>query len=271
MPIVSVLMPCYNSEQYIREAIDSILSQTFSDFEFIVINDGSTDNSAEIIGSYKDKRIKYINNDVNLGLIKSLNKGISLAKGKYIARMDSDDISYPTRLKEQVIFLDNHPDVIMCGTWINFFNYPPRKDDGHHQTDITYLSLLKGWCINHPTVMMRTDVIKKNNLFYDENYPCAEDYELWSRLIRYGKIVNLQKVLLDYRWHENNISVVKQKKMQETVQKIQQNMLDFLSLSKEEQEKIKKLIYTNEKNSNKESKFYFCGLPFLTIRSCVND
>ena len=109
-PLVSILMPVYNSEKYLREAIKSILNQTFTNFELIIINDGSTDNSLKIIKSFKDNRIKIIKNKGNLGLIKTLNKGIDLAQGKYIARMDADDIAMPKRLEKQIAFFNENPD-----------------------------------------------------------------------------------------------------------------------------------------------------------------
>ena len=118
---VTVLMPVYNGEMYLREAIDSILHQTFTDFEFLIINDGSTDNSETIILSYDDSRIRYEKNDSNLKLIATLNKGIELAKGKYIVRMDADDISIPDRIEKQVAFLEKNPDVGICGSWFTAF------------------------------------------------------------------------------------------------------------------------------------------------------
>ncbi|MDR2906222.1 MAG: glycosyltransferase [Helicobacteraceae bacterium] len=229
MPKISVIMPCYNGQNFVAEAIDSILSQTFDDFELLIIDDGSTDKSADVILSFKDKRIRYIKNEKNIGLIKTLNKGLDLSNGEYVARMDADDISYPERFAMQTKLLDDNHDVVMCGTWINFFNYPPRAGDGHHATEITYLSILSGWCINHPTVMFRKSVLDSNGLRYDESYPSAEDYELWSRMIRFGRIVNIPQVLLDYRWHNNNISVVKESQMKETVARVKQNMLQFLT------------------------------------------
>ena len=112
-------MPVYNGERYLREAIDSILNQTFKDFEFLIINDGSTDLSVEIIESYADKRISLAHNGQNLGLITTLNRGFDLACGEYIARMDCDDISLPDRLEKQVVFMDNHPEIGICGSWVS--------------------------------------------------------------------------------------------------------------------------------------------------------
>ncbi len=271
---ISVVLPCHNGEKYVKEAIESILQQTFDNFELLLIDDGSTDCSTDIIKSFKDKRICYIKNSENIGLIKTLNKGLDLATGEYIARMDADDISYPERFAEQVKLLDNNPDVVMCGTWINFFNYPPRKNDGHHPRNITYLSLLKGWCINHPTVMIRKSILDANNLRYDENYPNAEDYELWTRLIRYGRIVNIPQILLDYRWHENNISVKKEMEMKAMTAKIKQNMLDFLTEDKEQQQKL--LEITRQPTKTRIPVFLisdenYAPMVLTTILSCLDN
>ena len=120
-PKVTVLMPVYNGEKYLKEAITSILLQTFDDFEFLIINDGSSDASVDIIQSFRDPRIRLVHNDTNIGLIATLNKGLKLAHGKYVARMDQDDISLPRRLEKQTYFMDNNPDVGVCGTWIKLF------------------------------------------------------------------------------------------------------------------------------------------------------
>ena len=116
-PQISVVMPAYNAEKYITEAIDSILFQTFKDFEFIIINDASTDSTKDIIESYKDPRIKLVNNEQNKGVAKSLNIGISVACGKYIARMDADDIALPERFQKQFDFMEQHPNIDVCGSW----------------------------------------------------------------------------------------------------------------------------------------------------------
>ena len=119
--VVSVILPVFNGEKFLTESINSILNQSFKKFELIVINDGSTDNSYEYIKKFKDTRLSVINNDKNIGLSNSLNKGILVAKGKYIARMDQDDISLPDRLKKQVAFMDDNPGIGVCGTWLQTF------------------------------------------------------------------------------------------------------------------------------------------------------
>ena len=226
-PRISVILPCYNSEKYIAESIESILNQTYADFELILLNDGCTDGSKEIIQSYKDDRIIYFENPGNIGLIKTLNKGISLSNGELIARMDSDDIAYPDRFKIQIEYLDSYPDIGLVGSWMDFF--PAREGEGRHKEHITYFDILKGWCINHPTVMLRKKLLDQYNLFYDGKYKYAEDYELWSRLIRYTKIANIQIPLLRYRWHGNNASAENVDEMHKNAILVKKNMLNFLT------------------------------------------
>jgi glycosyltransferase involved in cell wall biosynthesis len=203
---VSVLMPVYNAEAFLQEAIDSILHQTFTDFEFIIINDGSIDSSEMIICSYDDPRIKYIKNEKNIGLVESLNKGIALARGEYIARMDADDISLPKRLQKQVKFMDEHPEVGVCGTAYRYFGerdlitYPPQEYSK------AYTRLAWGPSLGHPTCIIRKATLDQYHLRYETEYECAEDYALWIKLSQYRYITSLPEILLLYRWHSVNKS-----------------------------------------------------------------
>jgi len=200
MPKVSVLMPVYNTaEEFLREAIESILNQTFTDFEFIIINDGSTNNAKETILSYEDKRISYVENEQNIGLIKTLNKGLSLAQGEFIARMDSDDISLPKRFEKQVEFFEKNPEIGILGTW---FKYIPSNRVIEPFTDskkIKECLLVNSNTIGHPTVMIRKSVIDEFSIKYDENAIYVEDYALWLSLIDKVNFANLDEVLLEYR------------------------------------------------------------------------
>ena len=238
MPKVSVLMPVYNTkEEYLREAIESILNQTFTDFEFIILNDGSTDENVEkVIKSYDDERIKYFHKE-NTGIADTLNFGMAKAQGEYIARMDSDDISLPERFIKQVEFLDTNKNISILGC--NFEIFPEIKIVQHPQ-NIKYLDLLKGCQIGHPTIMFRRSDFEKYNLAYNPKYKC-EDYELWSRAIRYLKFANLEEVLLRYRWHETNLSKPSEV-FQASVNKVQQSMLDFLTDDKKLQQEIMNLV-----------------------------
>ena len=205
-PLITVLMAVYNGEKYLREAIESILTQSYTDFEFLIINDGSSDRTEEIIVSYNDERIRYIKNDKNLKLIASLNKGLDLAKGEYIARMDADDISLPNRLEKQVKFMENNPEVGLLGTCVRTIgledNFDIKYMEGHDQIR---LKLLFDNYITHPTVMLRSEILKKNNLKYPDLLH-TEDYALWVLLSNYAKIEILPEILLHYRCHGNNIS-----------------------------------------------------------------
>lgn len=164
-PKVTVLMPVYNGEEYLREAIESILFQSFGNFEFLIIDDGSTDDSINIIASYTDPRIRVITNGENIGIARALNKGIELARGKYIARMDSDDISLPKRFEKQVDFLDKNPEIGIVGSWIKTFGGRKTIILAHPcNPEMVRIFFLFDSPLAHPTVMMRREFLKKNNL-----------------------------------------------------------------------------------------------------------
>jgi len=209
-PKVSVLMPVFNGEAYLREAITSILRQTFSDFELLILNDGSTDTSAEIVSSFTDGRIRYMASTGNCGLVQTLNRGLDLARGTYIARMDCDDISLPRRLEYQVSFLDAHPEVGVCGTWY-------REVRGTISTIMRcaedHSSILCGTLFNpvvgHPTVMLRKAMLDSYQLRYDPAFPHAEDYKLWSECLKYYKFANISTVLMSYRIHSMQVTQLK--------------------------------------------------------------
>ncbi len=198
-PQVTVLMPVYNGEKYLAEAIESILTQTYTDFELLIINDGSRDRSVEIIQSYDDRRIRLVNNEHNLGLVKTLNKGLDQALGKYIARMDQDDVSLPERLAEQVSYLDHHPKIGLCGTWIEVFGLGSYIEKYPTDHDTIKASLLFYNALAHPTVVMRKQMFEQYDLRYSIEYLHAEDYELWLRCSNCFEIANLGQVLLKYR------------------------------------------------------------------------
>jgi len=205
-PLVTVLMPVYNAEPFLAEAIESILNQTFTDFEFLIINDGSTDNSLSIIESYNDKRIKLVNNETNIKLIATLNKGIEMAHGKYIARMDADDISRPERIEKQVKFMEEHPEVGLCGTFIHVFgtkNYDIRFGSWHEKIKFR---LFFDTHFPHPTALIRTSVLKEHHLRFDPAYLHAEDFALWNVMADVTELKIIQEVLLNKRCHESQIS-----------------------------------------------------------------
>jgi len=206
-PLVSVLMPVYNGEKYLKEAIESVLHQTYTNFEFIIVNDGSTDVSEQIILSYSDDRIVYLKNTYNLKLIQTLNLGFSKAKGKYIARMDADDISLPMRLEKQVEFLEKNPDIGVLGTGVLLKTDKETTELLYHTDDASIRFALAFYCpFIHPTVMLRKTIVDELPVVFDVNYVHAEDYELWTRLAHVTKLANLPAFLLEYRIHDNQIS-----------------------------------------------------------------
>lgn len=237
MSKVSILMPVYNAGQYLSEAIDSICSQSFKDWELILINDGSTDNSETIISRYSDNRMYYIKNPVNLGLIKTLNKGIDFCGGEYIARMDADDISFPERLRKQIDFMDAHPDYLMCGTnaaVINSRGGRTGKIRNLPDNDLLQISLLFSPSFVHPSVMIRREVLLENR--YDEAYKHVEDYELWCRIAKHGKVANLEDELLAYRWHDSNVSVLNNEIQDKLKDKIISDELGMLDITPTDEE-----------------------------------
>lgn len=211
MPRVSVLLPVYNGEDNLKEAIDSVLQQSFSDFELIVISEhGTSPSSLEIIKSYDDPRIVHLVNDERLGLARSLNRGAEAAKGEYLARMDGDDISLKHRFERQVDFLDAHPNIGVLGTAVHVINR-----NGHRIGRIVYplnsdtasLEILLRSPLAHPTVMIRKVVFSELG-GYDPQVKMMEDYELWLRVIRKTGLCSLRRPLLLYRWHIGNSSSI---------------------------------------------------------------
>ena len=205
IPKITVLMPVYNCDLYIATAVESILNQTFTDFEFLIIDDASTDTTLSIIQSYTDPRIQLIEKSVNSGYTHSLNYGLQLAKGKYIARMDGDDISYPERFAKQLAYLETNPDTVVCGTTYKIVgnNKKIRLPEKHDEIAIGFL---KGNCIAHPSVMIRKECLDTFLIQYDVTKEPAEDYDMWIRLLAIGKLHNLQDVLLEYRLYSNQVS-----------------------------------------------------------------
>ncbi|MBE6460007.1 MAG: DUF1792 domain-containing protein [Alphaproteobacteria bacterium] len=275
VPKVSVLMPVYNTrEEYLRPAIESILNQTFTDFEFIIINDGSTKEApAQIIKSYKDKRIKYYKNSKNRGLIYTRNRLMSLATGEFIAWMDSDDISLPHRLDTQLRYFINHPDVSIVGSWVRIFPTPDKG--GHQKENIGVLDVLRGWPLNNPTVMWRRADIEKYDLKYDDKFPVAEDYDFWSRAVRVLKIANVQEELLMYRRMGQNISVSRAEQMEKLDKQIKQSLLDFLTDDVRVQQDIMKLIKKNPRKKlfykeilpNKQRNIWVLGVRLFSYKT----
>jgi len=213
-PVVSVIMSVYKEPtEWLHQSIDSILQQTFNDFEFIIICDNPLYlDGISLLNEYakKDTRIILIFNEKNIGLTKSLNKGLSVAKGRYVARMDADDISKPERLKRQYEYMENHPDVVVLGTKVKQFGKASLWIKSCLSTNYTdeelKAQMLLGSCIAHPTAMIRKIVLDDNNIRYDEEYRYSQDYRLWEQLMPYGNFAKLKQTLLLYRVSNQQIT-----------------------------------------------------------------
>jgi hypothetical protein len=206
-----VLLPVYNCEQYLGDAIESILNQAFTSFELIIINDGSKDGSAEVMTRFRDLRIRIVHQS-NQGLAATLNRGIALARGKYIARQDQDDLSYPQRLARQVAHLEAHPDCVMLGTWAQILEVDRVVDRFHRhpvdEAELRYLMLFNNPFV-HSSVMLRKDAVQQvGGYTTDPERQPPEDFELWSRLSRVGRVANIGEVLLAYRETPGSMSRV---------------------------------------------------------------
>lgn len=214
--LITVLMCVYNGESFLREAIDSILAQTYDNFEFLIVDDGSTDQSKSIILGYSDPRIVLISNEINKGLIFSLNYGVAKAKGHYIARMDADDIADSKRLESQLAHIKSN-DLDVVGASAKTFGCFSRRILSYpSQHEQLLFRLLFGSAFAHPLVFAKTQCLKDNP--YSEKYPCAEDYELWCRLAVQGyRFGNQNEVLLFYREHSGQISQAKSVTQQASV------------------------------------------------------
>ena len=205
-PKITVLMPVYNCELYIKEAIDSILNQTISDFEFLIIDDASADKTVSIVKNYNDPRIQLIEKPVNTGLINSLNLGLEVATGMYIARMDGDDISLPDRFEKQLEILENNPDIKACGCWLKEFGYSTKTINHRENHDEIVTRLLLSCSMSLCSAMLEKSWIA--DFKFDKTKLHVEDYDFWSKMAWSGKFYNIQEVLYNYRVHESQVSTV---------------------------------------------------------------
>jgi glycosyltransferase involved in cell wall biosynthesis len=205
-PVVSVVMSVHNGGPFVAQAIGSVLSQSHADFEFIIIDDGSTDDSADIIACHRDRRVRVITHRDNAGLAARLNEGIAAASGRYVARMDADDISLPNRFVRQVEFMESHRHVGACGTWVEVAGEGVRQRWEYPLShDAIHARLLFECAMAHPTVMFDRARLQKARLSYDSSYPCAQDYDLWCRTVKELTLANIPEVLLVRRLHAGQI------------------------------------------------------------------
>ncbi len=248
LPLVSVVMPVYNAEKYLKESIDSILNQSYRNIELVIVNDGSTDSSKDIILGITDSRIRLIENERNSGIVFTRNAGLESASGEYIATLDSDDIALPDRLEKQVKFLEENRTHGMCGTFYividgngnlqKSIRFPTDNED-----ILTYLMI--GNCFCNSTILLRSRLAKE--LKYREQFDIVEDYELWYRMSKFVKLANLSFFGTYYRVHGNNISVSKMADMFARAKKIAREILTDANITFTERELD---VHANLLNSN---------------------
>ena len=265
-PMISVIMPVFNRQDFVGTAIESILAQTYTDFEFIIFDDGSTDDSLKIIQSYRDPRIRVVSGKGNRKLVPPLNDAMKMARGKYLARMDSDDISLPRRFEHQINFLEKHPDIDVCGSFFRtlggVFNFVQTYPIEHN--DIK-LALMFFCAFANPTTMVRRTAVYQKGIFYDKDFLYAEDYDFWSRMSAFGcTFHNIPKVLLRYRvGHLHIFTEHGGRQQQLTHQIVARNLVDF-GLSEKDVQPLLRDAYTLE--TLKEAVHVFDMLPMINSR-----
>ena len=229
-PVISVVMSVYNSERYVREAIDSIINQSFADFECIIVDDGSTDGTKDIIRSYDDGRIVLVENRHDF--IESLNMGMKRAKGKYIARMDADDIMHPDRLKIQHTIMETEPSITVCGTWMNIFGNDTSNrvfGIGDGLIEFPLLMFLQSFFISNSSTMIHSDFLRKNRIQYRKEYVYAEDYKLWIEVAMHGGTFYVEsQPLVNYRISESQVTKRKRGEQKAASEQILREILYYL-------------------------------------------
>jgi glycosyltransferase involved in cell wall biosynthesis len=234
---VTVLLPAYNAARWIGGAVESVLRQSFGDFRLLVMDDGSDDATAEIIGRYRDSRISVVRAEKR-GLVAVLNHGLELVDSKYVARMDADDLSLPDRLRHQVSFMDAHPDIGICGTAYRLLGAAGRqrvRPPSDHETIAATLFFRSAF--GHPTVMMRSAFLAQSGLRYRPEARHAEDYDFWVRARPHTRFANLPQYLLEYRVHASQVSTGRQQAQLEAAGRVRLAQLERLLPQATESEK----------------------------------
>jgi glycosyltransferase involved in cell wall biosynthesis len=232
MSLISVVMPVFNTEPYIKEAVDSILNQSFSDFEFIIVDDLSTDNSMQIVDSIIDNRIIKIKKTSHEGNFRCRNHGLATAKGKYICIMDSDDIAHRDRFKKQFEFMETNREYIAAGTFVERFNAEGYAGIWKFHTDSDSLKtgLLKDSVYCHPSLIFRKEAYSRYGIKYNSSYYYAGDYDFMLSLSRIGQITNMEDILLKYRLHAGQITRAKRQEQINFADCIRLKQLDFFKI-----------------------------------------
>jgi len=219
-PRVAVVLPVRDGEKYLSAAVESVLGQTFGDFELVVVDDGSTDRTMEILAGFSDTRLRVIRLAGKLGLVAALNRGILDAGGEFVARMDADDVCHPRRFEKQVDFLEAHSGVSACGTWFRTFGARKSKVRTPLAPEHIRARLFFGWAVGHPTLMIRRAFLQSNGLYFDEEFTNCEDYDLMVRAAQLGQIETIPEFLLAYRLHDGQVSASHQGDMAEKADRI---------------------------------------------------
>lgn len=248
-PLISIILPIFNQAKYLAEAIESILNQTFTDFELLIIDDASTDSSLKLIKTYQDKRIRLFTNKINKGLAACLNLGIKEARSNFVARMDGDDISYPQRLAHQYTFMQEHSEVAVYGSALTLLDSPKKticfpRSDGLCRAQLIFRSPFA-----HPSVMIRKYTLNINQLTYDETLKSAQDYNLWMKLslIKNVQFANHKQALVSYRQHAAQTTQVKRLQQLENSLSIVAKLFDTLNIGYSEAElKTHRLIMNGD-------------------------
>jgi len=265
-PIITVLMPAYNAEKYLSDAIHSILEQSFTDFELLIINDGSTDNTQQVVRSFTDDRIVLVD-QIHGGVSKALNNGLAIAKGKYMARFDSDDICLPHRLEKQFLFLETNPEYVIVGTDAEYM-----LENGDHLFDFTCIGHTNDDLVDklyfycpfiHSSVMYRKDAVLKAGGYslLAHNF---EDYLLWTQLSKLGKLYNLPETLIRIRFNPASVTI-DEKWRGRRFREIKRNCIKRGAITKEEGDELQAIIQQQNILRIKESSYYaLCAKKFLT-------
>lgn len=279
-PTVSVIMSAYNGQEYLEEAITSILSQIFTDFEFIIIDDASTDSTASIIEKFKDPRIVLIHNERNIGLALSLNKGIEKARGEFIVRMDADDMSMPTRLDVQVSYMQDHQNIMIAGAYATTTNHKGEfiMKNPTDPREVA-VNLLFRTSLIHPTVIMRRDFLNAHSLRYQDTATgvgYVEDYDLWTRAVQHGQVSNMPHVVLYYRSHPEQVSSSKQAVQIANAQEIIARQLKHVGMSPTPEDlytavSVKRYLFLKDQGFLKKLEKLLMQIYAANIRTRIYD
>ena len=272
-PKISVIMSVYNGGEFIRETIESVLNQTYKNFEFLITDNASTDDTVEIIKSYRDSRIKLFVNEENKGYVWNLNQMIKIARGEYIAKQDADDISLPKRFELQVKFLDANQDIAVCGTYARIFGHKKGRMRGElSDNKIRTGMLFENQMVNSST-MIKKSILESENYFFDVSYLPTEDYKFWCEIQKKYKIENIPYYLVKYRTHNNNYGSQKKELQQKNIMRVQNEMFKYYFNSNQDIKElfsIKKIqVYKNLLNAIKNNNSFDekTASKYLTINS----